>query len=238
MLATVWKGTLEFGLVSVPVRMAVAVKEKKVDVNLVNPKTGSGVSQQVVDQVTGQKLNRAELSRAVHVDARTAVVTKQELDALDAAPSTEIDLVSFVKLGEVDPIHFSGSFFLLPAADVDDSSYHLVAQALRGFGAVGTMVRLGRLRNILLRVARGGVLVLHTLHNAGEVRQAEELEPAAIDPRDLRLARRYVRAHTAPWTPGDLVDHHRQRLLELVAEKRREAAGDLTSELKSSVAKS
>lgn len=239
MLSTVWKGSLEFGLVTAAVRMVLAAKENKTEFHLVNPGTGNGVSQRWVDAVTKDPVQKADLLRATNVDSRTVTVTEEELAAISPEACSEIDLVEFVKLPSVDPLHFSGSYYLLPDGDAGDGAYHLVVAALadgRGFAALGTMVRLGRLHNVLIR-ASGGVLVLHTLYHAGEVRKPEELDPVHVDDEDLRLARTYVRNRLADWSPAQLVDRYREELLALIKRKREEIAGDLTSGLKASVLK-
>lgn len=236
-MSTVWKGTLEFGLVSVPVRMTVAAKPEKVDIRLINPTTGAGVKQRWVDGSTGEEVKRDALARAADVDACTVLLADDELAELQPEECSEIRLSGFVRSGQVDPMYFSGSYYLLPNGD-DATAYRLVAKALRphgrGFAAVGTFVRLQRRHHVLIRSV-DGVLVLHTLYHVGEVRYPEELTPALSSPEDLRLAQAFMRSRAVKWDPSLWVDEYRQRLLELLRGKREEQAGNLTAELQASV---
>lgn len=235
-MTTVWKGSLEFGMVSVPVRLTVAAREEKLDFRLVNPTTGSGVSQKLVDASTGSEVKRAELVRAADVDGRTVLVTEEELASVSPEKSDEIVIERFVKTAEVDPLWFSASYYLLPNGNAGNTAYHLVARALgglRGHVAIGKMVRLQRQHHVLVRATEHG-LILHTLYRVGEVRTPEAEAADFVTDQSLRLARSFIRARAECWDPSFLVDQHRQDVLELLAGKALPA--DLTSELKASVA--
>ena len=237
-MTTVWKGTLEFGDVSVPVRLTVAAREEKLDFSLVNPVTGNGVSQKLVDASNGVEVKRADLVRAADVDGRTVLVTEEELASVAPEKSDEIIIERFVKSAEVDPLWFSGSYYVLPNGNAGNTAYQMVTRALgglRGHVAIGKMVRLQRQHHVLVRATEHGLMILHTLYRSGEVR-SPDVEPADfVTEQSVRLARSFIRARAERWDPTVLIDQYRLDVLKLLAAKA--LPTDLTSELKTSVAK-
>lgn len=236
MSATVWKGTLEISAMSVPVRMSVAAAPLELDFRLIDPATGRGVSQQFVDQKTGKKtFKRAELARALNLDTQSVVLTEDELQGLQPEKSSEIQVAGFLRVRDVDPIYFVGSYHLQPDGAAGNAAYHLVAQALGDrYVAQGSMVRRGKRYHVLVRAAQSGGLVLHTLYHVGEVRQPDLPQAEPADPEQVRMARLLMRRRRIEWKPGDLVDTHRRDVLALATAKAK--PDDLTAELTASLA--
>lgn len=235
MSATVWKGTLEISAMSVPVRMSVAAAPLELDFRLLDPATGRGVSQQFVDPENGTTFKKADLARALTLDAQSVILTEEELQSLQPEKSNEIEVAGFLRLRDVDPIHFLGSYHLQPDGAAGNAAYHLVAQALGDrYAALGTQVRRGKRYHVLVRASQSGGLVLHTLYHAGEVRQPDLPQAEPADPEQVRMARLLMRRRCIEWRPGDLVDTHRRDVLALATAKAK--PDDLTAELEASLA--
>ncbi len=237
MSTTVWKGTLEISAMSVPVRMSVAAAPLELDFRLLDPATGRGVSQQFVDPETGTTFKKADLARSLTLDSQSVMLTEEELKALEPEKSSEIEVMGFLRLRDVDPIHFLASYHVLPDGKAGNAAYHLVAQALGdSYAAQGTMVRRGKRYHVLVRASQSGGLVLHTLYHAGEVRQPDLPQADPADPDQVRMARLLMRRRRIAWKPGDLVDTHRRDVLALATAKAK--PDDLTAELQASLAAS
>lgn len=234
MSTTVWKGTLEISALSVPVRLSVAAASISLDFRLIDPTTGRGVSQRFVDPETGKLFHKSDLARALDLDARPAILTDEELASVEPEKSSEIEVSGFLRVRDVDPIYFSGSYHLQPDGKADNASYHLVAQALSDkYVALGSMVRRNKRHHVLVR-ASGESLVLHTLYHADEVRHPDQPQAEPSDPEQVRLARLLMRRQRIAWKPADLVDTHRRDVLALLKAKAK--PDDLTAELQASLA--
>jgi DNA end-binding protein Ku len=224
MASTVWKGHLSFGLVSVPVRLVAAAREVKVSFHMVNPETGSRISQKTFDQSTGKELKRGELVKAAELDdGRVVYLTDEDLKGIMPASSKQMEVLEFVKLEEVDPVYFDASYYLLPDGQAGDKPYHLLTKALQeeDHAAVAKMVRSQREHLVLIRPSRGG-MTLHTLYYQDEVRAVDgygESGNTQVDEKELKLARMFIQAMSAEFEPSKYEDSYRKAVLELLQAK-------------------
>lgn len=236
MASTVWKGQMRFEGFSIPVKLTAAARPDKISFSLVNPATGSGAKQLTVDACTGQEVSRADLVKSAQLDdGRMAYVTEDELKSLKVPTCDAMEVLSCVKVAEVDPVYFDASYHVHPDGKVGDYPYHLMRRALEET-KVGALVKLTRGQRESLAVVRpsNGGLMLHTLFYANEVRPMEELEPVPIDPADLKLARSFVRASARAFAPEEYADAYRAELNALL-ESKAAPGGDLRALLKTAI---
>lgn len=224
MASTVWKGHLSFGLVSVPVRLVAAARAVKVAFHMVNPETGSRISQKTFDQSSGKEVKRSQLVKAAQLDdGRTVYLTDEDLKGILPASSKQMDVLEFVQLEDVDPLYFDASYYLLPDGQAGDKPYHLLTRALEeeNHAAVAKMVRSQREHLVLIRPSRGG-MTLHTLFYEDEVRTVEgygEAPEVKVDEKELKLARMFIQAMSADFEPSKYEDTYRTAVLELLQAK-------------------
>lgn len=228
-----WSGTLSFGLVSVPVQVVSATQNHDVRFHQVH-RTAKGEAERVqmkrVDP-DGNEVAWDEIAKGWPLDdGRMLVLTQDELSAVAPEKTRTIDLEQFVPVDEIDPILFDHPYWLIPAGDGQGPvrAYRLLVEALKSAGEVG----IGRvvLRNkeqlIALR-EREGLLSLTTMRFADEVRdpaktgalpESKESEPTE---QEIDDAAALIQQLSEPFTPEDYEDRHRQRLLELIEQKRK-----------------
>lgn len=224
MAATIWKGYLSFGLVSVPVRLAAAARPEKVEFHMVNPDTGSRIKQKTVDAGSGKELKRNQLVKAAELDdGRTVYLTNEDLETILPASSKSMDVQEFVKLEAVDPVYFDASYYLLPDGQGGDKPYYVLMRALEktDHAAIAKMVRAQREYLVIVRPARGG-LTLHTLFYEDEVRDVEgygEGEDVKVDDKELELACKFIEAMAGDFTPEKYHDSYRDAVMELLDAK-------------------
>lgn len=145
----------------------------------------------------------------------------EEVAAVRAKTSTELDIAEFVRLSEIDPIFFETSYYA--AADRGgEKPYALLFWALSetGYAAIGSLAMHGREHATVIRPGRRG-LILHTLFFNNEVRQEEEYasDGALVNPKELDLAKRFVQALAAPFEAAKLKDAFEERLRTLIEER-------------------
>ncbi|MGE0488080.1 MAG: Ku protein [Vulcanimicrobiota bacterium] len=222
MASTVWKGHLTFGLISVPVRLTVAARPKRVSFNMVNPDTMSRVKQQLFDPVTEKVVERKSLVKGAELeDGSYVLITDEDIRKVTPASSKTMQVLEFVKLSDVDPIYFDDSYYILPDGEAGEKPYFLLAKALEveGYAAIARMVKSQRESIVIVRPSNGG-LALHTLFYADEVRQAEGFgDPGKVElqEQELELGKMFIRQLAADFEPEKYHDTYRAALNEMIA---------------------
>jgi len=240
MASVVWSGELEFGMVSVPIKIVAAARANKQSFRSINPATGAGVKQLAVDASTGEVLDRSSLVKGTDISGRTVLLNKFDMEQLGADDDAGkvLSVSEFVKLDQVDPLFFDSSYYVLPHKDLPMGAYELVRAALTKSkaAAIGKMIRNNREYLVLIRSSDRG-LALHTLFYADEVRPDGWTEPCLeVDSEALKLARSYIRARLNPFEPEKYHDEFRERLLELLRNKADAVVEvDLKEQLKESI---
>src|SRR5262249_11161927 len=139
--------------------------------------------------------------------------------------SSQLEIAEFVRLEEIDPIFFETSYYVAPDR-AGEKPYALLFQALSEteYAAIGSLAMHGREHATVIRPGKRGLL-LHTLFYANEVRADEEqkADPELVTPKELELAKLFVRALAARFEPEKLKDTFEERLQELIR-KRSETA--------------
>jgi len=216
--------TLSFGLVSVPVEMYPTYESSAtISFNMINPKTGARVKQELVDSKTGEKVDRAEVVKGYEFSKGQFVTfTKDEIKALEAQKSESIDIREFVPADQVDRLYFDRAYYL-GVGKGGDRAYLLLAEALRKtkLAAIGQYKARGKAYLVMLRATDGG-LVLETLHYADEVRAIAEVPKpeGAVNPTELDLAVQLIEQRkSAAFDPSKYEDEVQKRMHEQVERK-------------------
>lgn len=227
MARPVWKGSISFGLVSIPVGLHGAVREQRVRFNQLERGTSSRIRYRRVNEETGEEVPLERIVRGVPVgDGRYVVLDDEELAAAAPEQSRTIELQDFVAAGEIDPILYETPYYLAPATAAAGRPYALLAAALEQAGRVGIATFVLREREHLAAIrSQGGVLVLETMRFADEVRSRpseleaiEDLEPRG---RELEIALSLVESMAASFEPTRYRDTYRERLEAVVEAKAR-----------------
>ncbi|MDI3317405.1 MAG: Ku protein [Bacillota bacterium] len=221
---SIWKGTLAFGLVNIPVRLYAAVEERSIRFRQLHRPCSTPVRYRKTCPTCGVEVPPEELARAYEVaPGRFVEVTDEDLEGLPLPTRHTVELLDFVEAGAVDPVAFLRGYYLEP--DGGAKAYALLREALRRSGRAG-VARLGlreKERLALLRVAADGrTLALQTLLYPDEVRSPAELAipgEVEVDPREREMALRLVEMLSAPFDPGRYHDRSREALEALIARK-------------------
>ena len=221
---SIGSGTISFGLVSIPVKMYTAASSESVSFNQIHPKCGGRVKQQLICPTCNEVVERSTLVKGYEFAKDQYVqFTEDELKALEAEVSREIDIAEFIPLDKVDPIYFEKTYYLGPDKG-GEKAYRLLADAMKQAGrvALAQYVMRGKENLVLIRPAKEG-LMLHTMYYADEVRDFGEVdkgEDAKVKPGELDLAERLVKELSKnEFKPEQYKDQYRDRVLEVVESK-------------------
>ncbi len=221
-MRSIWKGALTFGLVNVPVRVYAATEDHDVPLHQVHAQDGGRIRYQRVCELDGEVVPYAEIDRAYDDGERTVVLTKDDLAALPAERSREIEVVEFVPAAQVDPITLDRAYYLEPDS-ASTKAYVLLRQTLQQTDRTA-IVRFSlrqKTRLAALRV-RGDVLVLQTLLWSDEVREAaftSLAEPVRISEKELELSAALVDSYATDFDPTAFGDSYQEQLRMLIDAK-------------------
>lgn len=221
-MRAIWKGSITFGLVNVPVKLYSATEEHDLQLHQVHDADGGRIRYQRKCEVCGRKIEYAHIDKAYDDGEQTVVLTDEDMESLPAEKSREIEVMEFVPNEQIDPILFERSYYLEPDSK-SPKAYMLLRQVLEETErtAVVKLSLRQRTRLASMRV-RDGVLTVQTMRWADEVRAAEfeSLDAdIAVGEREMQLARSIVRDLEADFEPEQYVDEYQQQLRTLVEAK-------------------
>ena len=168
-----WKGILKLSLVTCPIQLFPATQSQKVSFNMLNPKTGNRLKQQLVDAGTGEKIERTDTVRGFAVEKDTYVtVTEDELAEVRLETKHTINIDAFVKKSEIDERFIERPYYIVPDEDGDDEAYAVIREALRkkGMVAVGQIILSRREHMIAIEPYKQGMIGL-LLRYPAEIRK-------------------------------------------------------------------
>lgn len=222
---TMWKGAISFGLVSIPVRVFPATEEKTLRFNQLHAEDGGRIRYKRICSIDGEEVPFEEIVKGYEVEKdRYVYVDQEDLDAVPVESSRAIDIVQFVDLGQIDPVYFQKSYYLVPD-ETGAKAYALLRQALADSGRVGiAKVSFREKEHLAALRFRDEVFVLETMYWPDEIREAafEELEAARsvkVRPQEIEMAASLIENLTEDFDPTGFRDEYREALLGLIEKK-------------------
>jgi DNA end-binding protein Ku len=230
-MRTIWNGSISFGLVNIPVGMALATKpaarQSDVSFRMLHRECGTPIKNKRWCPQHDREVSNDEIVKGWEVaKGQFVFVEDSDLEALETADdSRTIAITRFVELEQVDPIYFDRTYYLAPAeAAAQRRPYVLLLDAMKetNTAAVGKFVRQGAEHFCLIR-PKGNALALETLFLAEDVRSAAEIEEAVeeieVKDTELELARQVISSLAADFDESELVSDYRRDLKALLEAK-------------------
>lgn len=214
-----WKGSLQIGRETLPVKLYSAVEEHGVHFRLLDARSKQPVHQQLVDPETEEIVPHQEARHGFPVDDGFVLLDEEELDSLAPKASRAIELEGFLPADKLGPEWLIRPYYLGP--DGEPGAYFALANALQAEGVIGfaRWVMRNQAYSGALS-AKDGYLMLTTLHSADEV--AQELpQPTgrAQSEKELKLAEQLIAAYEDEFDPEEYQDEYRERVERFVEQK-------------------
>lgn len=221
-MRSIWKGSLSFGLVNVPVKLYAATEDHDVPLHQVHDKDGGRIRYQRRCEIDGEIVDYEHIAKAYVDGDETVILTPEDLASLPAERSKDIDVVEFVPSEQVDPIMFEKSYYLAPDSK-STKAYVLLRETLQSTDrtAIVQFALRQKTRLAALRV-HDDVLMLQTLLWDDEVREARfpELdESPKITDAELKMSKQLVESFASDFTPEKFTDDYQAQLRTLVEAK-------------------
>ena len=222
-MRAIWKGSISFGLVYIPISVYPATREEKLSFRQLRATDLSPIKYKKVAEADSKEVSADQIVKGFEYERGQYVVLKDEDFAKVKIESTHsIDITDFVDLGQVDPKFFYKPYFLEPQKG-GDKAYTLLREALADGKKVGIAKVVIKTRQYLAGVkATKHALVLELMHFGEELSDAEKLnvpKKLEVGKRETDMAKALVDSMTSKWDPEKYHDDYREALLEVIEEK-------------------
>ena len=220
----IWKGAITFGMISIPVKLFGATESKDIAFNNLHKTCKSRLKQKRWCPVDDREVFQDELVKGYEYTKDQYVeITDEDLEALPLPSKHTIELTSFVKQAQIDPVYFERTYYLEPD-QIGVKPYALLLKALREkqVSAVAKIALRNRESLCVLRASDHDLLMLETLYYPDEIRTAD-LAPTpevAVSQPELAMALTLVEMLEEPFDPKKYRDEYRVALLDMIEAKR------------------
>jgi DNA end-binding protein Ku len=223
-MRSIWKGTISFGLVTIPVGLYSATENRTPKFKMLRQTDGSPIKYKRVAEADGQEVVWDDIVRGFEIEkGRYVVFTDEELQSATAKGTAKaVDVVQFVDQSEIDPMYYKASYYLAPE-QTGVKAYRILLEALAASGKIGLARVALRDKQYMATVRpNNGVLVLETMYWPDEIREArfEELD-TEVEVRDeeAKMANMIIENLSREFDPAEWTDHTREAIEELAQKK-------------------
>lgn len=221
MARAIWRGTISFGMVNIPVKLYTATESQDVSFRQLHIEDHSPIKYVKKCAADGQELENDEIVKGYeYTRGQYVLVTDEDLDTMPLPSKQVIELTSFVPGDDIDPIYYEKSYYVEPE-EVAKKPYALLAKVLRERNqvAIGKLAMRSRERLCALR-PRGDTVQLETLYYADEVRKPDfDIPDINVSEAEMKVANALVELLAEDFQPEKYKDTYREALLALITAK-------------------
>jgi DNA end-binding protein Ku len=225
-MRTIWNGSISFGLVNIPIGLALATQRSDIAFRTLHRECGTPIKQKRYCPFHERDVEADELVKGWEVTkGQFVMVEEADLESVALQRSHSIEILRFVELAQVDPVYFDRTYYLAPAdAEAQRRPYVLLLRAMEetGTAAVGKFVLWGK-ENLCLIRPHGDTLALETLFFAEDVRSRGEIEEAVAETQvkkpELALAQQVIQSLVGEFEPEAFENEYRRELKAMLEAK-------------------
>jgi len=219
-----WRGSVSFGLVNIPVYLESAQQEKKLHFRLIDKRDNAPIGYRQFNKLTGEEVSRNSIVKAYeYKKGQYVLMSEADFKKANVKATRTIDIESFVDLKEIDPMFFERPYYIIPQAG-GEKGYVLLCEVLkRSNRAAIAKIVLHTVQHLVAIIPREDYLILEILRFASEVKEASDaqlLEPTVrevkVSPREISIAEQLVDGMSGDWNPRQYHDTYRDDLMRLI----------------------
>jgi DNA end-binding protein Ku len=225
-MRTIWNGSINFGLVNIPIGLAVAQQRKDIAFRTLHRECGTPIKQKRFCPHHERDVEADELVKGWEfAKGQYVMVEDSDLEAVALQRSQSVDILKFVALEDVDPIYFDRTYYLAPAdPEAQRRPYVLLLRAMQeaNVAAIGRFVLWGK-ENLCLIRPLGDSLALETLYFGEDIRPRAEIDDAVgeteVKDPELEMARQLVSSLVGEFDPTEFENEYRRELRAMLEAK-------------------
>jgi len=223
MARAIWKGSISFGLVYIPIALYPATRREELKFRLLRKTDLSPVNYKRVAEKDGKEVPWDQIVKGYEYEKGKYVVLQDEdFQRVDIEATQTVDIQDFVELDEIDPIFFYKPYYLEPQKG-GDKAYALLRDALKDSRKVGVAKVVIKTREYLAGVKpEDGAIVLELMHFANELADTSKLnipKKVEVGKREMTMAKSLIDSMSSKWNPEKYKDDYREALMEVIEEK-------------------
>src|SRR5258705_2622991 len=223
MARAIWKGSISFGLVNIPIALYPATRREELKFRLLRKSDLSPVNYKRVAEKDGREVAWDQIVKGYEYEKGKYVVLKDEdFERVDLEATQTVDIQDFVDQEGIDPLFSYKPYYLEPQKG-GDKAYALLRDALKDSGKVGIAKVVIKTRQYLAGVKpEDGALVLELMHFADELADPGKLhvpKKTELGKREMNMAKSLIDSMSAKWHPEKYKDDYREALMEVIEEK-------------------
>lgn len=223
MAASVWKGMISFGLVSIPIRLYAAARTKRTYLHQIHNACNTRLKQPLFCPTCNRIVDRSEVVKGYEYETgQYVLVDGEEIKKITPPSGKTMEIMTFLDQADVDPIYFDSSFVALPEAHAE-KPYALLLKALEDTKKMGVAkVSMHQREYTIFVRARNNGLTLHTMYYQNEISAVEgygKNYDVKLTPEEIKLAEQLVKSLSAPFKPEAYKDEFQERLNALIEAK-------------------
>ncbi|ADU31434.1 Ku protein [Evansella cellulosilytica] len=228
---TIWKGSISFGLVNIPIKLHAATENKDVKLRNLHKDCHAPIKYEKTCSECGKEISNEEIVKAYeYTEGKYVVLDDEELEKLKKEQEDKaVEIIDFVMLDEIDPIYFDRTYYVSPN-EGGSKAYALLRKSLQETDKIGlAKITIRSKENLAAIRVYGNTIVMETLHFPDEVRDVKNVpnipNEAEFQKNELETAKTLIDHLTAEFDPSKYTDEYRVELLELIREKVEEDQG-------------
>jgi DNA end-binding protein Ku len=224
MARAIWKGSISFGLVNIPVGLFSAASVDELSFRQLDKRNLSPIGYKKYNKASGEDVESEQIVKGYEYESgHYVVLSDEDLKRANPEKTQTVEITDFVELDDIEPVFMDKPYYLGPIGK-NKKGYALLREALKRTRKVGIAKVVIRSREYLSAVVpQGDVLVLEILRYPHEIRASDDLEvprgeltEMGINERELAMAEQLVAGMTAEWEPAKYTDTYRDDLMQLI----------------------
>ena len=225
MAASVWTGSIGFGLLSIPIRLYPAARSERINLHQLHKKCHTRLRQPLYCPTCNRMVERSEVVKGYEYEkGHYVLIENEELKKITPPSGKVTEIQAFVKGSQIDPIYFESSYLALPEKD-NPKPYVLLVKALEDSDRVGiAKVTMHQREYTVFIRPRSHGLTIHTMYFVNEIRKVEGYgkitQEIKVRPQEIKLAEQLVESLSEEFKPQQYHDTYQENLKALIEAKR------------------
>jgi DNA end-binding protein Ku len=221
MAHAIWSGAINFGLVTIPVKLFTAVKTEELSFNLLHAKDEGRIKYERICSIDGKQVPWDEIVKGYEYEkGEYVILTDEDFLKVNPEATQSVDILEFVELDKINPMYFDKPYYLEPTKQ-GRHAYALLREALAGTNRVAIARVVVRTKEYIAAVKPiGEALVLELMHWANEIVSADTLEIPGrekLPPKEMEMAQMLIDTMSVDeFEPEKFTNTYREELLAMI----------------------
>ncbi len=221
-MKAIWSGSIGFGLVNIPVKLYTAVQDSRLELDMLDGRTGSRIRYRRISEKSGKEVPWEHIRKGFLYNDDYVILDDADFEAASPKKSKIIEIESFVDEQDIDDIYFEAPYFIEPAKE-GEKAYALLLKALEKTKKAGLSRFVMRTQEHLSVIRpKENYLLLQQLRFEEELRTPSEVKipkNVRISPREMSMATELIKQHSASFNIGKYKDEYKKELMKIIKSK-------------------